>query len=113
MTQMATFGETIQVDVFGQRREYRTAIAEYGDHIAQGGQTIGLHDALQRAREFWRANKGGADIIDAAIYWVHMDESGLAYQIAVNARGNYRVTGAAPMPGPANIRPVYKANGEY
>lgn len=111
MAQLATFGETIQVDVYGKVHEYRTAIAEYGDHIAQGGQTIGLHNALQRAREFFRANR--ADFIEAAIHWVHMDESGLAYQIAVNARGHFRVTGAAPMAGPHNVRPVYKANGEY
>lgn len=105
------FGETIKVDVCGKVHEYPTAIAEYGDHIAAGGQTISLYDALQRARRFWRANRGGADIIDAAIYWVHMDESGLAYQIAVNSRGRYRVTGAAPMSGPSNVREVYKANG--
>lgn len=109
---MITFGETIKVDVYGKVREYRTAIAEYGDHIAQGGQTIGLHDALQRAREFWRANRK-TNITDAVVFWVHMDYSGLAFQISVNERGNYRVTGAAPMSGPANVRPVYKANGEY
>lgn len=109
---MITFGETIKVDVYGKVREYRTAIAEYGDHIAQGGQTIGLHDALQRAREFWRANRK-TDGIEAVVFWVHMDDTKLAYQIAVNARGNYRVTGAAPMSGPDNIRSVYKANGKY
>lgn len=113
MTQLVTFGETIKVDVYGTVREYPTAIAEYGDHIAEGGQTISLYDALQRARRFWRANKGAADIIDAAIYWVHMDESGLAYQIAVNAHGRYRVIGVSPMSGPNNVRPIYKANGDY
>lgn len=109
---MITFGETIKVDVYGKIREYRQAIAEYGDYLASGGQTIGLYDALRRAREFWRANRK-TDIIDAAVFWVHMDYSGLAFQIEVNERGSYRVTGAAPMSGPDNVRPIYKANGEY
>lgn len=113
MTQLVTFGPTIRVDVYGKVREYPTAIAEYGDHIAEGGQTISLHDALQRARRFWRANRNAADIIDAAVFWVHMDESGLAYRVAIDARGRYRVTGASPMSGPHNVRPIYKANGEY
>lgn len=113
VTQLVAFGETIKVDVYGTIREYPTAIAEYGDHLAEGGQTISLYDALQRARRFWRANRNAADIIDAAIYWVHMDESGLAYQIAVNAHGRYRVIGVSPMSGPRNVRPIYKANGEY
>lgn len=115
MTQLVNFGETIKVDVCGKIHAYPTAIAEYGDHLAAGGQTIGLHAALQRAREFFRANRGTdfIEVVNDAVFWVHMDESGLAYQIAVNSRGRYRVIGAAPMSGQHNVRPVYKANGYY
>jgi len=111
MAQLVTFGPTIRVDVYGKVREYRQAIAEYGDHLASGGQTISLHDALRQARAFFRANRDEA--ISAVSFWVHMDESGLAYRVLINARGHYRVTGASPMSGPHNVRPIYKANGEY
>lgn len=111
MTQLIAFGPTIKVDVYGKIYTYRQAIAEYGDHLASGGQTISLHDALQQARAFFRANRDEA--ISAVSFWVHMDESGLAYRVLINARGRYCVTGASPMSGPNNVRAVYKANGEY
>lgn len=111
MTQLVTFGPTIKVDVYGTVREYRQAIAEYGDHLASGGQTLSLHDALQQARAFFRANRDEA--ISAVSFWVHMDESGLAYRVLINSRGRYCVTGASPMSGPHNVRAIYKANGEY
>lgn len=112
MTQLVTFGETIKVDVYGTVREYRQMIAEYGDHIAEGGQTISLYDALQRARAFFRANRR-EEAISAVSFWVHMDESGLAYRVLITPRGSYRVTGASPMSGPNNVRAIYKANGDY
>lgn len=112
MAQLIAFGPTIKVDVYGTVREYRQMIAEYGDHIASGGQTISLHDALRQARAFFRANRR-EEAITAVSFWVHMDESGLAYRVLITPRGSYCVTGASPMSGPNNVRPIYKANGDY
>lgn len=100
------FQTTIRVSVVGSVREYPQDIAGYGDHLAAGGQTVSLHTALHQAREFFRT--AGAEWT-ALTFWVVLDDSGLAYRVEINRRGTHVIRGAAPLPGPDNVREVYVA----
>jgi len=102
------FDSTIRVRVGGTVKEYPQDIAGYGEHIAAGGTTVGISTAITQAREFFKANRG-TDWVKAVSFWVWMDDSGVAYHVDVNRHGNHTITGAAPMPGPNNVREVYTA----
>jgi len=101
------FSTTIRVQVGDSVKEYPQDIAGYGEHIAADGQTVSIHEAIRQAREFFRANR--AETWKAVTFWVWMDDSGVAYHVEINRRGTHRVIGAAPMPGPDNVRQVYVA----
>lgn len=101
------FSTTIRVEVTGTIREYPQDITGYGEHIASGGQTVSITTAIGQAREFFRANRGKT--WKAVTFWVWMDDSGVAYHVEIGRGGSHRVIGAAPMPGPNNVRQVYSA----
>lgn len=98
---------TITVQVVGKAVNYRADIAGFGEHLAAGGKVISLEGARADAKAFFRANH--SPIIDSAVYWVSMDDSGLAYLVDVPRRGQHRVRAAAPMPGEGNVKAVYVA----
>lgn len=102
-----SFTDTIRVQVGNSVKEYRQDIAGYGEWIAAGGKTVSIATAIGQAREFFRANRD--ETWKAITFWVWMDDSGVAYHVEVNRRGTHRVIGAAPMPGPDNVREVYTA----
>jgi hypothetical protein len=72
-----------------------------------GGKTVSITSAIDQAQEFFRANRD--ETWKAVTFWVWMDDSGVAYHVEVNRRGHHTVIGAAPMPGPHNVREVYTA----
>jgi hypothetical protein len=99
---------TIRVQLAGgDVREYPAMIAEFGNYLADGGRVIGLFTAQQQAREFFRANKN--ELWQALTFWVTLDDSGVAYRVEINRRGTHTVRGAAPMPGPNNVKALYVA----
>lgn len=98
---------TIRVQVAGNVREYPAMIAEFGDYLAAGGQVLSLHEAQRQAREFFRGTQ--SDAWRALTFWAALDESGLAYHVEINRRGTWTIQGAAPMPGPDNVRDLYVA----
>lgn len=98
---------TITVQVAGKAVNYRADIAGFGTHLADGGEVISLEAARADAKAFFRANR--SQIIESAVYWVSMDDSGLAYLVDVNRRGQHHVRAAAPMPGEGNVKSVYVA----
>jgi hypothetical protein len=98
---------TIRVQVAGSVREYPADITAYGQHMAEGGRTVSLHEAQAQARNFFRANKDSAWL--ALNFWAALDSSGLAYHIEINRHGTYAITAAAPMPGPNNVQELYVA----
>jgi hypothetical protein len=102
-------GTTIRVQVAGTVREYPTLIAEYGDHLAEGGATLSLDEARTQARGFWKLNRGVDSAFNAVTFWVALDASGLAYRLDFNRHGTWNITGAAPMPGYDNVRELYVA----
>jgi hypothetical protein len=99
--------ETLTVEVVGRTVQYRAEIAQFGEHLAHGGKVLSLTSAQADAKAFFRANRN--PIILTVTYWVSMDDSGLAYQVDVNRRGHHTVRAAAPMPGPNNVKTLYKA----
>jgi phage head maturation protease len=99
--------ETITVQVVGRTVQYRAEIGQFGEHLAQGGKVISLTSAQRDAKAFFRANH--SPIIKAATYWVSLDESGLAYQVDINRKGQHTIRAAAPMPGADNVKDVYVA----
>lgn len=99
---------TIRVQVVGKVHEYPAMIEEYGDWIAAGGATLSLYEAQQQARAFWAANRGDIGF-DWVSFWAMLDDSGLAYHVEINRRGTHRAMGAAPLPGPGNVREMYVA----
>ncbi len=99
--------DTLTVQVVGRTVQYRAEIAKFGEHLAQGGQVISLTSAQADAKAFFRANR--SPIITAATYWVCLDDSGLAYWVDVNRKGQHTIRAAAPMPGPNNVKDVYVA----
>lgn len=101
------FSTKIRVQVGNSIKEYPQDIAGYGAHIASGGKTISITSAIDQAREFFRANRD--ETWKGITFWVWMDGSGVAYHVDVNRHGHHTVIGAAPMPGPDNVREVYTA----
>lgn len=99
--------DTLTVQVNGHTVQYRAEIGQFGEHLAQGGKVISLTSAQTNAKAFFRANH--SPVIKAVTYWVSMDDSGLAYQVDVNRRGQHSIKAAAPMPGPNNVKDVYAA----
>ncbi len=99
--------DVIRVQVGDTVREYPQDIATYGEHIANGGRTISIAEAIRQAREFFRANRD--ETWTAVTFWVWMDDSGVAYHVDVNRHGTHRITGAAPMPGEGNVKDIYTA----
>lgn len=99
--------ETLTVQMSGHTVQYRAEIGKFGEHLAQGGKVISLTSAQADAKAFFRANH--SPIIQAVTYWVSLDDSGLAYQVDVNRKGQHTIKAAAPMPGPDNVKAVYVA----
>ncbi len=114
----APLGETIKVRTAGwsgeQVHEYPQAVAQFGDHLANGGFVVSLFTAMRETAEAARANpRNGGMMFDPAGwsnlgYWVTMDDSGLVYAIEINRNGAHRVLGAAPERW---VRPEYHASG--
>lgn len=102
-----SFTTVIRVQVGDTIREYPQDIAGYGEHIADGGKTVSIYTATRQAREFFRSNRDEA--WKAVTFWAWMDDSGVAYHVEINRHGTRRVVGAAPMPGPGNVRDIYVA----
>lgn len=99
--------DTLTVQLAGQTVKYRADIAGFGSHLAQGGKVISLTSAREQAKAFFRANH--SPIIQAVTFWLSMDDSGLAYQVDVNRKGQHSVRAASPMPGDDNVKDVYFA----
>ena len=99
-------GTTIRVQLGETVREYPQMIAELGNHLAENGAVVSLHDASRQAKAFFRK---ADEAWTALAFWTTLDSSGLAYRVDFNRHGSWKILGAAPMPGPDNVREVYTA----
>lgn len=99
--------DTVTVQLAGQTVQYRAEIAEFGTFLANGGKVVSLSTAFEQAKAFFRANH--SPIIKSVTFWVTFDDSGLAYLVDVNRRGQHFTKAASPLPGPNNVKDVYVA----
>lgn len=84
---------TFRVQVGTKVHTYPALIAEYGDHLAEGGELRSLHMFLRWAR---KARKTAPEWMTAFVAWVTLDDSGLAYRVSTADGRHYVVEGAAP-----------------
>jgi hypothetical protein len=92
-TTAATNGETIRVQVGTKVLTYPALFAEYGDHLAEGGEVRSLHEFLRWAKG---AFKTAPEWMTSFTAWVSFDDSGLAYRVTTRDGRHYNIEGAAP-----------------
>lgn len=92
-TTAATNGETIRVQVGAKVLTYPALFAEYGDHLAEGGEVRSLHGFLSWAKS---AFKTAPEWMTSFTAWVSLDGSGLAYRVSTRDGRHYNIEGAAP-----------------
>jgi hypothetical protein len=89
----ATNGETIRVQVGAKVLTYPALFAEYGDHLAEGGEVRPLDGFLRWAKD---AFKTAPEWMTSFTAWVSLDGSGLAYRVSTRDGQHYNIEGAAP-----------------
>ena len=89
----ATNGETIRVQVGPKVLTYPALFAEYGEHLAEGGEVRALPDFLRWARAAFKTAPAWMTSFTA---WVSFDASGLAYRVSTRNGHHYNIEGAAP-----------------
>jgi len=96
----------VRVQVGRRIRTYPLDLAGYAEFRAAGNRTPTLAEALDVARHLFGVLSSAVTLVCT---WVDLDDSGLAYRIAIDRRLDFRILAACPMPGPDNIRTVYIA----
>lgn len=89
----ATNGETIRVQVGSKVLTYPALFAEYGDHLAEGGEVRSLITFMTWAK---LAFKTAPEWMTSFTAWVSLDGSGLAYRVSTRDGRHYNIEGAAP-----------------
>jgi hypothetical protein len=98
--------EVIRVMVAGKVREYPALFAEYGDHLAEGGELRSLHMFMRWAKD---AFKTAPEWMTSFTAWVSLDETGLAYRVSTQDGRHHVVEGAAPMSSQVELLDLYHA----
>jgi len=104
--------EEIKVRVGDTIHTYPADIAGFGQHLATGARVLPLYEAVRNAQRWFDAHRhleSVAGPIKALVYWVTLDESGLAYRVDIDRQGRHQVRAASPLPRPGNVRDVYTA----
>ncbi len=89
----ATTGETIRVQVGAKVMTYPALFAEYGDHLAEGGEIRSLYTFMTWAKA---AFKTAPEWMTSFTAWVELDGSGLAYRVTTRDGKHHTIEGAAP-----------------
>jgi hypothetical protein len=92
-TTAATNGETVSVQVGAKVLTYPALFAEYGDHLAEGGEVRSLITFMTWAK---LAFKAAPEWMTSFTAWVSLDGSGLAYRVSTRDGRHYTIEGAAP-----------------
>jgi len=98
--------EVIRVMVAGKVREYPALFAEYGDHLAEGGELRSLHMFMRWAKD---AFKTAPEWMTSFTAWVSLDETGLAYRVSTRDGRHHVIEGAAPMSSQVELLDLYHA----
>lgn len=85
--------ETIRVQVGAKVSTYPALLAEYGDHLAEGGEVRSLITFMTWAK---LAFKTAPEWMTSFTAWVELDSSGLAYRVSTKDGRRYTIEGAAP-----------------
>lgn len=102
----STSGGTIRVAVGAKVHTYPALVAEYGDHLAEGGEVRSLHMFMRWARE---AFKTAPEWMTSFTAWVTLDESGLAYRVTTRDGRHHVIEGAAPLSSRVELLELYRA----